>query len=289
MNSIALSEEDVAALLAWIDEIPISRPKKNITRDFSDGVATAEVVHHFCPKLIELFMYSPANAVSQKMYNWNTLNQKVFRKLGYVAHPELISCVVANKPGYVEYLLFELRHKIEAYCAARRQNPSLSHDQDSVSEESYLPSLPANNATSGHAFHPPSKLPQQQNLTQIQQLQQQQFQQQLQQQQYQNQQQAFLAQQQLTGIPGAAESIHGMLGGGGEMIGGLGGQGVKKGGAMIPQAAATQQQHQGKDFMIRELQETVQILQLKITKLEQLLILKDRRIDELLHTAVQQQ
>ncbi|KAI9352841.1 hypothetical protein BDR26DRAFT_797436 [Obelidium mucronatum] len=110
--NIALGEEEIASLLAWIDEIPISKPKKNITRDFSDGVATAEVIHHFCPKLVELFMYSPANAVSQKMYNWNTLNQKVFRKLGYLAQPELISCIVANKPGYVEHLLFELRHKV---------------------------------------------------------------------------------------------------------------------------------------------------------------------------------
>ena len=32
-----MSDEDFQNLYAWIDEIPLSRPKRNITRDFSDG------------------------------------------------------------------------------------------------------------------------------------------------------------------------------------------------------------------------------------------------------------
>ena len=31
------TEADLQDLYTWIDEIPLSRPKKNITRDFSDG------------------------------------------------------------------------------------------------------------------------------------------------------------------------------------------------------------------------------------------------------------
>ena len=37
-------------LYAWVDEIPLSRPKRNIARDFSDGVLTAEIVAHYFPK-----------------------------------------------------------------------------------------------------------------------------------------------------------------------------------------------------------------------------------------------
>jgi hypothetical protein len=33
----ALSEEDIQSLFMWIDDIPLSRPKKNLTRDFGDG------------------------------------------------------------------------------------------------------------------------------------------------------------------------------------------------------------------------------------------------------------
>jgi hypothetical protein len=32
-----LNEEALDDLYAWIDTIPLSRPKKNIARDFSDG------------------------------------------------------------------------------------------------------------------------------------------------------------------------------------------------------------------------------------------------------------
>ncbi|KAG5456031.1 MAG: hypothetical protein BJ554DRAFT_4342 [Olpidium bornovanus] len=32
-----LSELEVQSLYAWIDEVQLSRPKKNFTRDFSDG------------------------------------------------------------------------------------------------------------------------------------------------------------------------------------------------------------------------------------------------------------
>ena len=32
-----LDETALQELYTWIDEIPLSRPKKNISRDFSDG------------------------------------------------------------------------------------------------------------------------------------------------------------------------------------------------------------------------------------------------------------
>ncbi|KAG7272555.1 hypothetical protein CRUP_004730 [Coryphaenoides rupestris] len=72
-----LSEEELQDLYAWIDNIPLSRPKKHITRDFSDGgVMAAEVVKHFFPKMVELHNYSPANSTQQKMSNWSILNRQ---------------------------------------------------------------------------------------------------------------------------------------------------------------------------------------------------------------------
>jgi len=46
-------------------------------------VLVAEVVQHFFPKIVELHNYSAANSLQQKLYNWNTLNTKLFRKLGF--------------------------------------------------------------------------------------------------------------------------------------------------------------------------------------------------------------
>ena len=59
-----LTEEDLQVVYNWVDEIPLSRPKRNISRDFADGVLAAEIVKHFLPKLIELHNYSAAHSVS---------------------------------------------------------------------------------------------------------------------------------------------------------------------------------------------------------------------------------
>ena len=114
-----LSEFEIQALYAWIDEIPLSRPKRNMARDFSDGVAAAEVVYFYLPGLVDLHNYSSANGQTQKVYNWNTLNrndeltlEKVFRKLGYILADDIVQCISSCRPGYIEYFLFELKGKV---------------------------------------------------------------------------------------------------------------------------------------------------------------------------------
>jgi len=37
MEIPALDEEEMQMIYNWVDEIPLSRPKRNIARDFSDG------------------------------------------------------------------------------------------------------------------------------------------------------------------------------------------------------------------------------------------------------------
>lgn len=126
-----LSEEELQELYAWIDEIPLSRQKKNITRDFSDGVLAAEVVYHFLPKLVELHNYTPANAVQQKVDNWRTLNSmqcqlsltygltvhsnstgKVCSKLNFGIPEDLLQGAANGKPGVIEFILSILRNKV---------------------------------------------------------------------------------------------------------------------------------------------------------------------------------
>lgn len=78
-----LSEEDLQMVYNWVDSIPLSRPKRSIARDFSDGCLAAEVVKHYIPKLVDLHNYSAAHSVTQKTYNWNTLNLKVLKRIGF--------------------------------------------------------------------------------------------------------------------------------------------------------------------------------------------------------------
>lgn len=76
MQAPPLTEEELNEIYNWVDEIPLSRPKKNINRDFADGVLVAEIVHHYFPRLVELHNYSSAHSTSAKIYNWNTMNGK---------------------------------------------------------------------------------------------------------------------------------------------------------------------------------------------------------------------
>ena len=65
-----LDDDELQRIYQWVDEIPLSRPKRSIARDFADGVLVAEIVCHYFPKMIELHNYSNANGYAQKIYNW---------------------------------------------------------------------------------------------------------------------------------------------------------------------------------------------------------------------------
>lgn len=108
------SDEELNRLYNWVDEVPLSRTKKNISRDFADGYLFAEIVKHFFPNIVELHNYSPANNNEQKQYNWRTLNQKVLRKFpgGYTIHQTDIDEVVKASPGAIERVLKVLRDKV---------------------------------------------------------------------------------------------------------------------------------------------------------------------------------
>ncbi|KFO38225.1 Sperm flagellar protein 1 [Fukomys damarensis] len=100
-------------LCTWLDRLPLSRPKRHLARDFSDGVLVAEIVKHFHPRLVDLHNYSPACNTDQKLSNWSLLNRQVFHKLHFCVSEADIRKVVANVPGAIEPILCALREKVE--------------------------------------------------------------------------------------------------------------------------------------------------------------------------------
>lgn len=63
------------------------------------------------------------------MYNWATLNQKVFRRLAFPLDKSEIDAIVACKPGSVEVLLMRLqRHIAEIRSGKRQLSASLNAD-----------------------------------------------------------------------------------------------------------------------------------------------------------------
>lgn len=108
-----LNDEMLEELYEWIDKIPLSRPKKRIERDFSDGYCVGEIIRFFLPQLIEMHNLTPANNLQQKLANWGLLNSKVFNRFGLNVPFNITQNICNSRPGYVEVFLYNLRYKIE--------------------------------------------------------------------------------------------------------------------------------------------------------------------------------
>ena len=73
------------------------------------------MIKHFLPNLVELHNYSAAHSVQQKTYNWNTLNQKVLKKISLQLSPKDVKDSVEMVPETIERILFSIRFKIDDY------------------------------------------------------------------------------------------------------------------------------------------------------------------------------
>jgi hypothetical protein len=103
---------EIMYIYEWVDSIPLSRQKKNIARDFNDGVLLAEMIKYHFPRLVELHNYPSASSTKQKLSNWNTLNNKVLKKLGLKISNEEINNVMNSKPNAIENLLSKVYRAI---------------------------------------------------------------------------------------------------------------------------------------------------------------------------------
>ncbi|XP_033920664.1 sperm flagellar protein 1 [Melopsittacus undulatus] len=102
-----------AALYAWLDSVPLSRPRRNLARDFSDGVLAAELVKFFLPSLVQLHSYVPACSSAQKFANWGHLNRTVLSRLDLCLPQDVIRQLVQSQPGAAERVLVLLRSRIQ--------------------------------------------------------------------------------------------------------------------------------------------------------------------------------
>ncbi|KAK2162463.1 hypothetical protein LSH36_98g04007 [Paralvinella palmiformis] len=108
-----LDDHTLEGLLIWIDKIPLSRSKRNLGRDFSDGVLFAETIKYYLPKYVDLHNYTTASSTRLKESNWFHLNRKVLHLLRLEISHEVIHDVANCKPMVVEYILSILRNRIE--------------------------------------------------------------------------------------------------------------------------------------------------------------------------------
>lgn len=104
-NQNQTEENDLMYIYEWVDSIQLSRPKKNIARDFCDCVLVAEIIKHYLPRLVDLHNYPSTSSTLQKTTNWNTLNTKVLKKIGVKMTKQEINDIITCKTFAIEHLL----------------------------------------------------------------------------------------------------------------------------------------------------------------------------------------
>ena len=119
----------------WVDSIPLSRQKKNISRDFNDAVLLAEMIKYHYPRLVDLHNYPSASSTKAKLVNWETLNKKVLKKLGVKITKAEINDIINSKPNAIENLLGRLYHVIKGIpqeSTNLKKNENMSQQNNNI-------------------------------------------------------------------------------------------------------------------------------------------------------------
>ncbi|CAM4754338.1 unnamed protein product [Rotaria magnacalcarata] len=244
---IELDDQLLQDLYAWLDQIPLSRPKKRIEKDFADGVMVAELIKYYFPNWVDLHNYAAANSTQQKLINWGLLNRKVLCRFGLNVPEPVMRGICLGRTGLVEVFLYNLRTKVDDCLYAMETNPSdpqyrVLHQQAKTSESSGM--------TPRHRQQNSPPPPQQQ-------------QQQQQQHQYEENSPKYSSmvskgKAPASNIPKKSTSMHNLSS---DMV------------------SRIEYDEKEQECIAKE--EQIQILQAKIRRLEHLLHLKDIRVDDL--------
>ncbi|XP_031850495.1 sperm flagellar protein 1 [Nomia melanderi] len=120
MSVTSTVNDNLEEIYVWIEQMTFSKPKKNLSRDFSDGVFMAELLKKYYPRHVDIHNYIPGNSIAKKVENWCTLNRKVLSKLNIKLKKDVINQLANSQPGIIEQVLSALREKILRDCNADR-------------------------------------------------------------------------------------------------------------------------------------------------------------------------
>lgn len=109
-----MDPDKLRKLYCWVDTIPLSRPKRNIAKDFCDGVMVAEIVAHLCPSFtFDLQDLGTATTPERRLRNWDILNATILKRLGIQLTKAECEAICNCERGAIESLLFVLQPRLE--------------------------------------------------------------------------------------------------------------------------------------------------------------------------------
>lgn len=97
----------------------------------------AEVVKYFFPKYVDLHNFQSCNKIEGKRNNWQLLNWKVFSKFSFKITDDVVDSLINAQPRTIEKLLLLLRSKFQEY-----------ENSGEVNDTSFLPALSNQNGVS---------------------------------------------------------------------------------------------------------------------------------------------
>ena len=118
------NESELMYIYEWVDSIELSRPKKNIARDFSDGVLLAEIIKSYFPRLVDLHNYPSCSNSKHKESNWNVLNNKVLKRLGIKLTKKEINDIIKCEHLAIERLLQRVHNVLGNKANKEQKNNS---------------------------------------------------------------------------------------------------------------------------------------------------------------------
>ncbi|XP_053973857.1 sperm flagellar protein 1-like [Hylaeus volcanicus] len=134
MSLASETGDNLEEIYIWIEQMTFSRPKKNLARDFSDGVFMAELLKRYYPRHVDIHNYIPGNSTAKKIVNWCTLNRKVLSKLDIKLGKDVIYQLANSQPGVIEKVLTDVRIKILKDCNADRDSLYSAYEEDEKGE-----------------------------------------------------------------------------------------------------------------------------------------------------------
>ena len=120
-------ESELMYIYEWVDSIELSRPKKNIARDFSDGVLLAEIIKNYLPRLVDLHNYPSCSNSKHKESNWNVLNNKVLKRIGIKLTKKEISDIIKCEHLAIEHLLQRVYNVLQGKINMNKEQKSNSN------------------------------------------------------------------------------------------------------------------------------------------------------------------
>ena len=120
-------ESELMYIYEWVDSIELSRPKKNIARDFSDGVLLAEIIKNYLPRLVDLHNYPSCSNSKHKESNWNVLNNKVLKRIGIKLTKKEINDIIKCEHLAIEHLLQRVYNVLQGKINMNKEQKSNSN------------------------------------------------------------------------------------------------------------------------------------------------------------------